>query len=281
MTEDKTITDHPVHLQELLAWYADAGLDYAMDDAPVDRFAEAKAAAEARKVSSTEKPMEQPSPPKPGPQKQATPNRQAIPNQQAVADAQRVASQADDLAAVKYALEGFEGCNLRFASKVTVFGTGDPNASLMIIGDPPGRDEEEENTPFAGGALTMLGGMLSVLGLEIEQTYCAPVIPWRPAGGVPPTPLQMQICLPFVRRQIALVKPRFLLVMGETATNGLLPNKGNILSTRGKWQDMVENQHTMAALPTLSPRYLLKVPAQKRFAFNDLLALKDRMNGAR
>ncbi|MEM9733453.1 MAG: uracil-DNA glycosylase [Pseudomonadota bacterium] len=197
--------DHPIHLQELLAWYADAGLDYAMDDAPVDRFAEAKAAEDA-KTTATPKSAPQKSVEAPQAAK-ATTQQQAVPNQQAVADAQNLASSAKDLAALKHTLAGFEGCNLRFAAKATVFGAGHPNASLMIVGDPPGRDEEDENAPFAGPALTMLEGMLGVLGMKVEQTYCAPVIPWKSPGDRAPSPLEMQICLPFLHRQIALVQP--------------------------------------------------------------------------
>lgn len=275
MEKEQTISDHPVHLRELLAWYADAGLDFAIEDGPIDRFAETAAAVKAKaavKAPVTTQAVEAKPRLQPAPQ-----TRQAVPNQQAVTDAKVVAEKAEDLAALKHAVEGFEGCNLRFAAKTTVFGQGVENPRVMIITDPPGRDEEEENAPIAGAALTMLHGMLGVPGLTVDTVYTAPIIPWRPAGNRPPSALEMQICLPFLHRQIELVQPKFLLVMGGTAAHGLLPTKGNILSTRGKWQDFQRDDHTIPALVTLSPRYLLTTPTHKRFAFQDLLQMKERL----
>ena len=113
------------------------------------------------------------------------------------------AATLDDLRA---AIAEFDGCALRDTASHLVFAEGDPSADLLLIGEPPGADEDRGGTPFAGLGGAYLDRMLASIGLERSQLMLAPLIPWRPPGDRPPSPTELAICLPFLHRLIALAR---------------------------------------------------------------------------
>ena len=117
--------------------------------------------------------------------------------------------------------------------------------------------------------------MLAAIGLDRDKVYIANVVPWRPPGNRTPTPQETAICLPFVRRQIALVAPRVIVCLGGSATQTLLGAKEGITRARGVWRDYQgDDGASIPALPMFHPAYLLRQPAAKRQAWADLLKLK-------
>ena len=120
----------------------------------------------------------------------------------------------------------------------------------------------------------LLDRMLAAIGLDRTSVYISNVIPWRPPGNRTPTPLETEICLPFIRRHIELVEPDRLMLVGGSSAKSLLETKKGIMSIRGKWTAVTIADRSIPAMPTLHPAYLLRQPAHKRLAWHDLLAVK-------
>ncbi|KQT55391.1 MULTISPECIES: uracil-DNA glycosylase [unclassified Aureimonas] len=274
-------------LAALLDWYAQAGVDVILEDAPRDRFAETAAESASRRPAarSAERPTAEEAPRRetalaPPP---AAPQRTVVPDDVAVADARERARSASTLGELQAALAAFEGCNLRLAARHLVFGEGPEDATLMIIGEAPERDEDMAGAPFAGRAGTLLERMLAAIGLERSAVRLAAALPWRPPGGRVPTPAEIEICLPFLARHVELVRPKAIVTFGMLGPRMLLRSEGNIARLRGRWQTYsfgILPDEAVPVLPMLHPTYLLNHPAQKRLAWTDLLALRERLNAA-
>lgn len=191
--------------------------------------------------------------------------------------ARKIAQDCQSLDALKAALEKFEGCSLKSMAQSLVFSDGNPQADIMFVGEAPGRDEDIQGKPFVGRAGQLLDKMLNSIGLTRETTYIANIVYWRPPGNRTPTPEESAACRPFIERQIELCNPKILVLLGGAAAKELLDTPQGILKLRGKWQDIQIGQMTIPTLPTLHPAYLLRQPAQKRLAWQDLLSLKKKL----
>jgi len=196
--------------------------------------------------------------------------------------ARNLARSAPSLEVLRAMLEGFEGCALKSTASRLVFADGRPGARIMIVGEAPGRDEDEIGRPFVGRAGQLLDKMLRAIGIDREGVYIANIVPWRPPGNRTPTPQEIAICLPFIQRQIALAAPDILVTMGAPATQNLLSQREGILRLRGRWFDYAVEapdgtKRTIPALATLHPAYLLRQPGQKSLAWRDLRALRTRL----
>ena len=287
----------PAELAALLHFHADAGVDWLLEDQPLDRFAEFAAARPARPMQGQEtgaavrqsgqRPMERGDTPQHSPQQQ--PKRQApargappapavqqnvaMPDEQAVAAARFAAESARSLAELKTALEGFSGCNLRNSARSTIFTEGDASSAIMVLGPMPDADDDREGLPFAGKTGLLLDRMLSAIGLERSTIMLGNVVPWRPPGNRTPTPQEVAICLPFIQRQIELVDPDILVCVGRPSAMALLEVK-SIMAARGRWLEYDSGNRRIPALPILHPAYLLRSPLDKRLAWRDLRTLK-------
>jgi uracil-DNA glycosylase len=250
----------PRQAVEILRWWVEAGVDLAIDEAPHDRFAE-----------------------RPAPQPKAAPIVPAVPapRLEPIAsppdDARRsagaLAAAAQNLDELRELLEKFDGCALKATATRLVFSDGAPNARLMLVGEAPGGDEDRVGRPFVGRAGQLLDRMLAAIDLDRTKVYIANVVPWRPPGNRAPTLQETSICLPFIRRQIELVAPRWLVCLGGSSAQTLLGLKQGITRTRGQWFDYAPDGAVIPALPMLHPAYLLRQPAQKRAAWRDLRTL--------
>ncbi len=254
-------------LEALLEFYAEAGVDLAVDEAPHDRF------ASPPKVEAQPRPA-------PTPQQSvarapviAVPRAPAAPDEAAGEARQRAAS-ARTLDELRTILESFDGCSLKATANRLVFADGTPGARVMLVGEAPGAEEDREGRPFVGRSGRLLDRMLAAIGLDRSQVYIANVIPWRPPGNRTPTPQETAICLPFVTRQIELANPDILVCLGGPSAQTLLRQREGILKLRGNWFDYPLQDRTIRALATLHPAYLLRQPLQKRLAWRDLQALK-------
>ena len=182
------------------------------------------------------------------------------------------------LAALRGALEAFEGCALKHTASNMIFADGNPAARLMVVGEVPGRDEDRVGLPLVGGAGQLFDRMLASIGLSRADAYVTTLIPWRPPGNRTPTSEEMDLLLPWLHRHIQLAKPEFLMLLGGTPAKAMLPQQGGILKLRGRWHDLdLGDGVTCQAMATLHPSYLLRSPAQKRLAYADLLALAGKL----
>jgi len=236
-----------------LDWLIQAGADAAIADTPRDRIA----------------------PPPPAPAPVAT-DGGLISNDGAVASARALAAAATTLDDLRAALGAFDGCPLKQTAMNLVFADGNPQASVMVIGEGPGAQEDRQGLPFVGVSGQLLDRMLACIGLDRTTAYITNVLFWRPPGNRTPTASEIAACLPFAERHIELVDPDYLLFVGGISAKTLLGRSEGILKLRGRW---AHYQHVGLARPipamaSLHPAYLLRQPAQKRLAWRDLLALK-------
>jgi len=268
-------------LRELLAFYAEAGVDDALVEEAPDRFAEAKRAAQsvaaAPPASAEETRVAQrqaavaSAPSRP-------PAMAVVPDETQIALARQRASQANTLEELRQQLADFDGCNLKTTAKSLVFADGNPRADLMLVGEAPGRDEDLEGLPFVGRSGQLLDRILAAIGLDRQSAYIANVIPWRPPGNRTPTPQETEICRPFIERQIELVNPKVLVTLGGPAAKLLLKTSEGILRLRGKWGiHTTASQVAIPTMPTLHPAYLLRNPAHKKLAWRDFLEVKAKL----
>jgi len=256
--------------QEILEWYADAGIDVILEDAPINRFNEA------------------PPPPKQIPTGQSlaakrlnerapatTPKKAqsevAIPDANAIENARDVASAVQSLEELKQAMNSFDGCNLKRTAKNMVFADGNPDADIMFVGEAPGRDEDLQGLPFVGRAGQLLDKMLAAMNLDRKTAYISNVIPWRPPGNRTPTPQETEICRPFIERHIELASPKLVVLLGGSSAKTLLKTSDGIMRLRGNWNELNINGKIFRTMPTLHPAYLLRQPAQKRLVWRDLV----------
>jgi DNA polymerase len=262
MTPEPALT-----VRELLAFYLEAGVDCALSDEPVNRLAEPDIAPKRLEPVAA-----QPMRPAPVPLSVPPGETSAAPDA-AIASAREAARTAPTLDALRELMERFDGCSLKATATRLVFADGNPEARIMFVGEAPGRDEDIEGLPFVGRSGKLLDRMIAAIGLDRSKAYIANVIPWRPPGNRTPTPQETQICLPFIQRQIELVDPDVLVTLGNPSTQTLLGTRDGIMRTRGRWFEYDTGKRVIRALPTFHPAYLLRSPAYKRLAWQDLLAI--------
>lgn len=183
------------------------------------------------------------------------------------------AAQADSLEALKTAIAAFDGCALRDTAGHSVFAEGKPNSGLLLIGEPPGADEDRTGHPFAGREGALLDKMLASIGLTREHMLLTPLIPWRPPGGRPANAGEIIVCLPFLHRLIALTRPTRLVLMGLQTANAILPAAARRRRATPAWVDCAAPVTVTAlVLPGLSA--LLKNPLERRDAWAGLRLLR-------
>jgi uracil-DNA glycosylase len=257
-------------VQQLLAFYLEAGVDCALADEPVNRLAEPDPAPAAapRETAPPRVLREAPAAMPPIPRSET-----AVAPEAAIASAREAARTAPTLEALRTLLENFDGCALKHTATRLVFADGNPQARVMFVGEAPGRDEDIEGLPFVGRSGKLLDRMMAAIGLDRSKAYIANVIPWRPPGNRTPTPQETQICLPFIQRQIELVNPDVLVTLGNPSTQTLLSTREGIMRTRGKWFDYDTGTRTIRAIATFHPAYLLRSPSYKRMTWLDLRAI--------
>ena len=176
-------------------------------------------------------------------------------------------------------LDSLDDCPLKHTASNLCFADGNPGARVMIIGEVPGRDEDRMGVPFVGFAGQLLDKMLASIGLDRASTYLTNILPWRPPGNRTPTAEEIVMLKPWLFRHVQLANPDFILLLGGVAAKFVFCSQEGILKLRGKWRDTDFGDGVMRpTLASLHPTYLLRSPAQKRLAFDDLLMLASRLN---
>ncbi len=265
-----------ISYEELLGFYSEAGVDTPLDDKPIDRFKQSaeiiKQVAAARETAvPQERANVRPAP------RHAPPQRISVEGQ--VATANELARNAKNLDELFEALKSFNGCTLKLTAKNTCFADGTPHSKLMLVGEAPGREEDLQGIPFVGRSGMLLNRILAAIGLKREDVYIANTIPWRPPGNRTPTPMETELCRPFIERQIELSTPEILVALGGPAMQVLTGVKNGIIRTRGQWlSHKLENGKTIPVMPTFHPAYLLRTPSQKKLAWADFLEIRNALD---
>ena len=267
-------------LEAALLLQLEWGVDEALEESPQDRrakqLAPATAAPPAARVQRTW-----------GRDAQAERDTLLPAGGGAVAEAEALAAAADTLEALRAAIAGFGGLSLRETATNLVFADGNPQAPLMLVGEAPGAEEDREGKPFVGASGRLLDRMLASIGLDRHGSgwgsfYVTNVLAWRPPGNRNPTDNEIALSLPFVRRHLALVRPKLVLLVGAVAVRSLTGAREGITRLRGRWFEVpVAGLGTVPALATLHPAYLLRNPGAKKDAWADLIALRRRIDAMR
>ena len=277
-------TSNP-EVADILRFYTENGVDAALSEEPIDRFLQSRAMAEeaaGRREAARQRQEEraatrfQAPPPAAFAEETRPPSVQpslAIPSEAAIMAAREAAATAETLDALRATLAAFQGCNLRHTATNLVFADGNSAARVMFVGEAPDIEKDLQGLPFVGRSGRLLDLMLKAIGLDRASAYIANVIPWRPPGNRDPTPQETEICRPFIERQIELVDPDFLVLLGKASAQQLLKTNIAITRLRGQWRPYHTGRREIRAMPTLHPAYLLRQPLQKRLAWRDLLAL--------
>lgn len=282
---------NPAELAALLHFYADAGVEWLVDDEPIDRIAQfeaqkaAKAQAKASAGTRERNPQEAPASasagntkasqrPSSAPPSSTAAASVAVPTGEAVAAARFAADSARSLDELKTAIEAFHGCNLKNSARSTVFASGDPASGIVVIGPMPNADDDRDGAPFSGRAGDLLDRMLAAIGLSRDGVLMTNIIPWRPPGNRMPSQPEMEICQPFIERQIALAEPKALLLLGNFPARFFLGGNGTIHTMRGQWRTASFAGKEFPALATFHPQELLAAPANKALSWQDLLTFK-------
>lgn len=238
-----------------LEWQVDLGVTETILDAPVNRYEIVEkpvaAAAQEKRAQPVAAPMQMQAP-------------------DAVQVAQAAVDACMDLDALRAAMAAFTYCDLKLGARNLVFSDGVPGARIMVIGEAPGRDEDQQGLPFVGQAGQLLDRMLSAIDLSrAKNVYITNILPWRPPQNRDPKPEEIAMMMPFVQRHVALAKPDMLICMGNISCQAILGKRG-ITKLRGNWDQAMD----LPVMPMLHPAYLLRQPAAKRQAWEDLLAVK-------
>lgn len=241
---------------DALAWLVAAGADEIVLDAPIDRFADSAKAEKPRVAAPVPQPVRQPPP-------------------VSTITAATSPETLNSLAELVQALNFFEAHPLRKNAMNLSFHEGPERAEILIISDRPRSEEDKSGLVFAGKARILLTNMLIAIGLKIEDVALLNLVPWRPAGNAAPKEPEITAVLPFARRAVQLIQPRLILGFSALPGQYLAAGDASILRQRGKWL----NAGGPHFLSTLHPDELLKHPLQKKNAWRDLLAFKEKLNG--
>ncbi|SCB60697.1 DNA polymerase [Rhizobium aethiopicum] len=281
----------PAELAALLHFHADAGVEWLLEEEAVDRFAEfeeMKAARRPAAQAQQERPIAEQRPLPGERQTSSRPNaaarpapasgpQPAIPDGEAVQQARFVAEAARSLSELKTAIEAFNGCNLKHSARSTIFADGDADSGIMVIGSAPSAEDDREGTPFSGKSGQLFDKMLAAIGLNRSSVLLTQVIPWRPPGNRAPSPAEMDICRPFIERQIALAEPQAILLLGNFAARFFFGENDTIHGLRGRWREIAVAERAIPTIASLHPQDLLTAPVNKRLAWNDLLAFQAKL----
>jgi uracil-DNA glycosylase family 4 len=254
-------------VESLLAFWRDAGVDACYGEAPVDHTHVAPppaVKAVQRATASVVAPLV------------------GVNADEALAQARKMAADAATLQDLAAAVAAFDGCALRgLGATQSVFGRGNPDAPVLIIGEGPGAEEDRMGQPFVGKAGQLLDRMLNAAGLD-GKVFITNTVFWRPPGNRTPSPQEQAVCAPFVERAFAILKPRAVLLLGAASAKSVLQTDEGIMKLRGRWNEwrLAEGAVSAPVMPTLHPAFLLRQPQAKRQVWADLLAFSAKLDGS-
>lgn len=274
-------------LKALIAWWEEAGIEL---EAPIQRPRAAPASRPSAAAAGSSSPSPARDTQPPAPQRTATAAAARAAGYGQPADdgpsARELAAGAATLDALQAAIAQFEGCPLKRTARNTVFARGNREARIMVVGEAPGKEEDEQGLPFVGRSGQLLDRMFASIGLGPDDLYISNILNWRPPGNRTPTQEEITMCLPFIERHIALKAPDILVVAGGISAQSLMRTSTGITRLRGQWGEYALRDaageptgRTIPVLPVFHPSYLLRRPPEKRLAWQDMLALEGRLAG--
>ena len=187
-----------------------------------------------------------------------------------------VGNKSEKLNKLKNKIQLIKNCDLKKNAINLVFGDGNINAKIMIIGEGPGANEDAEGKPFVGRAGKLLDKMLSSIQLDRKKVYISNVVNYRPPENRKPTELEIERYLPYLKNHIEIINPKILVLLGSTALNSLVGNEVVISKARGKWIQKKIGVAEPWIIASFHPAFLMRQPEQKKLAWLDLKMIRDK-----
>ena len=259
-----------------LAWLVEAGADESIQDSPSNRLMPDGVHGNEPRANSAPVDRREVSSKSDRPPLIRSGIGTAVPNTE---EAHLSAAASRNLNQLRLAVEAFDGCGLKRTAMNTVFADGNPRADLMLVGEAPGAEEDRKGLPFVGAAGHLLDRMLAAIDRDRTSAYISNILFWRPPGNRNPTNEEIALCLPFVQRHIALVRPRVLVLVGGIAAKTLLSRSEGITRLRGKWYKYCPDDSGVPidATAVFHPAFLLREGHQKRETWQDLVSIRARL----
>ena len=183
-----------------------------------------------------------------------------------------------NLELLKKSIMNLKNCDLKKNAKNIVFSDGNPKSKIMLIGEAPGANEDQEGLPFVGRAGLLLDKMLAAINLDRKKVYISNIVNYRPPENRRPTEEEIKRYLPFISKHIEIINPKILVLLGSTAMNALIGKDEVISKMRGKWIEKKFRNSKTAVIITFHPAFLMRQPAQKKMAWIDLKMIRDKKN---
>ena len=185
---------------------------------------------------------------------------------------------SNNLELLKNSIIELKNCNLKRQAKNMVFCDGNPKSKIMLVGEAPGANEDQEGLPFVGRAGMLLDKMLAAINLDRKKVYISNIVNYRPPENRKPTEEEIRRYLPFITKHIEIINPKILVLLGSTAMNALIGNNVVISKMRGKWIEKKFGSCKTSVIITFHPAFLMRQPAQKKMAWIDLKMIREKKN---
>ena len=179
---------------------------------------------------------------------------------------------------LKKSIMNLKKCDLKKNAKNIVFSDGNPKSKIMLIGEAPGANEDDEGLPFVGRAGMLLDKMLTAINLDRKKVYISNIINYRPPENRRPTDEEIRRYLPFITKHIEIINPKILVLLGSTAMNALIGDDVVISKMRGKWIEKEFGNCKTSVIITFHPAFLMRQPAQKKMSWIDLKMIREKKN---
>ena len=183
---------------------------------------------------------------------------------------------AKKLEKLKKSISNIKNCELKKSATNIVFADGNPKAKIMLIGEGPGSNEDQEGLPFVGRAGALLDKMLASIDLDRKKVYITNVVNYRPPKNRRPTEEEINKYLPYLKKHIEIINPKILVLLGSTALNALIGNEVVISKARGQWIQKQFGECKTSIIVTFHPAFLMRQPAQKKMAWIDLKMIREK-----
>ena len=183
-----------------------------------------------------------------------------------------------ELADLKEQINSINDCNLKDNSKKIVLGDGNINSPIMLVGEAPGIEEDITGQTFLGEVGDLLKKMLNAINIKKENIYTTYAVNFRPPEDRKPTPTEIKRYSQFLQKQISIIKPKIIVLMGSTAMESLTGLNSKLSIERGKWKDVIVLNTSYNVIITFNPSYLLRVPENKKHSWEDLKMIKKKIN---
>ena len=183
----------------------------------------------------------------------------------------------EQLANLKKRINSIEDCNLKENSKGLIMGGGDIDSPVMLIGEAPGFDEEGTGLPFSGKVGDLLDKMLMAINIRREKIYSTYSVNFRTPEDRKPTNVEIKRYSKFLKEHISIINPNIIILMGSTAMEAITGSVSKISNERGKWKEIIIRNKTFPLMVTFSPSYLIRFPENKRYSWEDLKKIKQKI----